>query len=176
MEFAVFRWLDGTRALRDVIALHRGQFGPARLTLRQLRAFVARLYQRGLLLPASSGQSEALWSRRETARWNRRLQTWANPLAIRLPGIDPARFVEKLYTWFGFCFRRSFLVATTIFVISAAAFLVSNIDLFASRLPTIDAFFTPTNLVLLSAAIACTKLLHELGHALAAHHFGGALQ
>ena len=172
MEFTIFRWLDGSRGLREIVSLHQQRFAPARLSVAQLRGFVARLYQRGLLLPASYSQADSLWNRRQRAQFVQRLQSVSNPLAIKVPGFDPARLVEWLYAWLKPLFTRTAMVLMSVSITLACLMLIANADQFAVRLPGLNAFFSPFNLLLLSVALAVTKVLHEFAHALTCHHFG----
>lgn len=171
-EFAIFRWLDGKRRLQEILELFEKSYAPRRLTLGQLRRFVASLHRRGLLLPNSNRQSDSLWDRRQRVLHDNRLQAIANPLAIRLPGIDPSEFVDRLHRALRFCFMPWAIMACGISMIAAFIFLLTQFDSLAVRVSEMDAFFSPSNLLLLSIALAATKVIHEFAHAVTCHHFG----
>ncbi|MEL6109939.1 MAG: HlyD family efflux transporter periplasmic adaptor subunit, partial [Planctomycetota bacterium] len=171
-EFAVFRWLDGVRGLQEVLELYRERFTPKRLAMGELRTFVATLHRRGLLRPNSARQSDALWERRQRSFWEGRIQSIANPLAIRLPGMDPSGFVARLHGAARVCFTPWAIAIAALSIVAAFVLLIARIDSFAGRALAMDAFFSPANLILLSAVLAGTKVVHEFAHAVACHHFG----
>ena len=57
--------------------------------------------------------------------------------------------------------------------LAAAALVFTHFDAFQARLPTFQQFFAGHNWLLLAAALAGAKVLHEFGHGLACKRFGG---
>ena len=58
-------------------------------------------------------------------------------------------------------------------VVYALSLVLGHFDEFRERLPELNAFVDPRNLVWLLLAIGVVKVLHEFGHAMACKHFGG---
>ena len=172
-EFSIFRWLDGKRTLNEIVSAFNKRFAPRRLSHHELRGFVDGLHQSGLVHFKSSDQGNRLWERGNRQRFEQRLAAFANPLAIRLPGINPLHLVDWLYRRCRWCFSWYAGLAAAMLVTVAAATFATRSDEFIARLPTIDAFLSPANLIALAIALAIVKVLHELGHALTCRHFGG---
>ena len=97
----------------------------------------------------------------------------ASPLFIRLPGIDPEPFLAWGYPRLRCLYSRVFLIACLLLVLAAMTLFVVQLDVVYRKLPTFQQFFSAQNLIWLMVALALTKVLHELAHALTCKHFGG---
>ncbi len=110
-------------------------------------------------------------------RAERRRREWfaaaANPLAIRLRGVDPERFLRWLEPRCRWLFSWWFLTACLAVVLGAGLLAAVQFDALRSRLPDFHTFFNARNVLWFALALAIAKGLHELGHALACKHFGG---
>ena len=172
-EFSLLRMLDGQTSFAEMRERFEQRFAPARIDLRRLESLISRFYRDGLLLAEASGQGEPLLERARQARRSSLLASTVNVLAIRFPGVDPQRFLDWLYPKCRWMFSP--VCAATCFALAVAALLLvlTQLDQLRDRLPEIEAFFRPNNLVWLALALAATKVLHELGHGLTCRHFGG---
>ena len=131
------------------------------------------LYQSGLLISDRPGQGPILQSRGRTRGRRDFRSQWLNPLAIRFRGIDPTRLFDVLYPIVRPFFSRAWLIASAVFILSAALLAAVRWPVLAAKLPTFEQFFTPGNLLLMTFLVAGIKVLHEFGHGLACRHFGG---
>lgn len=173
-EFALLQMLDGRATLDEIVQRYQREFAPQHLTPRQLLFFVDEARRNGLLLlerPPTQGRSPA----DERNRW-RRSTTWlkyANVLSLRLPGINPDRLLDAAYPFLRWMFSPLIVASGGLLVVAAVLLVTLRFDEFVDRLPERNAFLTPESLVWLAAALAATKVLHELAHAFACKHFGG---
>lgn len=172
-EFTIWSLLDGRATDTAISSELQARFPLCELDEIDVRSFAESLYLNGLAIGDVPGQGQHLLARRKKRQQQRFLQTCLNLLSIRFRGIDLTWFLNLLYPlfrWF-FCRTAIFVVAAIAAVASAIAFL--NFDLLSSQVLTMHEFFGPGSWLLLACTLAITKMLHELGHALACKHCGG---
>ncbi|MCO8120399.1 hypothetical protein NHH03_01525 [Stieleria sp. TO1_6] len=172
-EFAILQWLDGNTTLEQLKTRFEKQFAPQRMTVSKLHAFVAGLHRNGLVLSDVPGQGEQLLLRHRRQQRSDWTSSLANPLAIRLPGIDPARFLNWLYPKLWWVFTPTMAAACIALVLIALTVMLSNLHGFGTRLAEVNGLLSPGNLICLAIALALTKVIHEIGHAIACKHYGG---
>ncbi|HEY9107623.1 MAG TPA: hypothetical protein VIN58_13165, partial [Roseateles sp.] len=137
----------------------------------ELLALLGQLHGLDLLDPGTVPDlGEQRDREREHARkaWRQR---WLNPMALRLPLVDPDRWLEplvdRLRPWLG----RGAWIAWLAWVLPAVALaLLHGKELtqnFGEQLLAFD------NLILLALLFPLVKLLHELGHGIACKLHGG---
>jgi putative peptide zinc metalloprotease protein len=172
-EYAILMMLDGHASLADIKRHFDDRFAPRHVSLSQLQGYLAHLYQEGLALTEATDQGASLLKRKQSA--NRRLvaAALANPLAIRFRGVDPDAFLRWLYPRVRWMLSAWFALACILVLVAAGFLVLSQFDKVVARLPEFRAFLTPAAFVWLAVVLAGTKILHELGHALACRHFGG---
>jgi len=165
--------LDGRRSAEELKQAFDRRFAPQRITLEQLHQFLGMLHRSGLVIADVPDQGQQLDRRRRERRRRERTAAASNILAIRLPGVDPERLLTRLYPAVRWLFSP-LVIAVCCAAMGAAAMLVTvHWETFVSRLPAFHSFFAAENWLLLALVLAVTKVLHELGHALACKHFGG---
>ncbi|QDT63503.1 site-2 protease family protein [Calycomorphotria hydatis] len=172
-EFQLLQWLDGRRTIGELIAMFRERFPSVTLAPQRLSQFLAEMRQEGLLLAQTPKQGRLLLKsaqRRETTAWRNSL---LGILAIRFPGIDPQAILVELNHWVGWIFSRAGVLLGLMLVAFAGLALLGRWEEMYASLPTMNAFLTVDNLVLLLLVFAGVKVLHELGHGLAAIRCGG---
>ena len=172
-EHSVLIMLDGTVSLQEVRRRFEIEFAPQRLSLPQVQSFLSMLHSSGLVISDSPGQAEILVSRTRNLRSQRLLKRFSNVLAIKFRGFDPHGFLNWIVPQTRFLFAPWCVTLCVVFMLAAAVLAAVRIDTLQSRLPHFHEFFDGTNLILLAATLAVTKVLHELGHAVSCRHFGG---
>ena len=173
-EFALLQMLDGEATIDQLIARYHREFAPQHLTPRQLLFFIDQARKNGLLLlerpqTAVDERSEERTGLARGMRWLR----YANVLAIRLPGIDPDRFLDAAYPFVRWLFQPGMILVGGLLIVAAALLVTLRFDEFLERLPEREVFFTPQTILWLAAGLAVAKVVHELAHAFACKHFGG---
>lgn len=109
--------------------------------------------------------------RRRQQRRARRLGRIRNPLSVRIPLLDPDRFLETTLPLVRWCFTTPVLVVWI--GIIALAFALALINWNSLAYHAVYQVLTPNNLLLLVVIYPLVKLLHELGHGYAAKLEGG---
>lgn len=172
-EYALVQMLDGTVSLADLRRRFEAQFAPQRLRLADIERFVGRLHASGLLLSQSPGQGEVLLARAKNERRTKLRAALTNPLVIRFPGVDPERLLTWLYRRFWWLFHPLVVTACFLLIATAAALVTLEFRVFLARMPAMNEFFGPRNVLWLAGALLVCKVLHELGHGLTCKHFRG---
>ncbi|MCO6456515.1 MAG: HlyD family efflux transporter periplasmic adaptor subunit [Pirellulaceae bacterium] len=172
-EHAILQMLDGRASLEEIRNRFNERFAPWQLSARRLQAFIGTLYRSGLVLSTAAGQGEQLFERAGQRRRRERWQACGNPLAIRFRGVDAEPILDWLYPPLRWLFSGWVLAAWCLLVVTALALVAVQFDELQARLPDFQTFFASRNMLWLAVALGFTKVLHELGHALACRHFGG---
>ncbi len=104
----------------------------------------------------------------------RRDQTWKqwlmNPMSIKIPLIDPDRFLTRLVHLFRWVFSPVGLVLWLLVVIPAGLLAAQNWSPLTENL--VDRALVGSNLVVMALVFPFVKALHELGHGFAAKTWG----
>ena len=172
-EYAVLEMLDCQASTAEIIARFERRFAPRRLTPEHLQAFLARAHNDGLVVSDAAGQGAQLLTRRARERKRARLLQVSNLLAVRLPGLNPRPLLDALYPLVRGLLSKTAIVFGLSFVAAAIVLVITRFAQFEARLVDVQGFFTPRNAVFILLAVSLTKIVHELGHALACRHFGG---
>jgi putative peptide zinc metalloprotease protein len=172
-EFWIFERLDGRLGLAEIQAEFERAFAPKRLELHMLQSFLRQLHGEGLILSDAPGQGDVLTTRRVEVRRRTRRSSWLNPLMIRFRGIDPEPMLRRIYPEVRWLFSPTALGLYLAAICGALLLVFTHWRELVARLPSPADFFQPQNALWFAVAIGLTKLLHELGHALACKHFGG---
>jgi putative peptide zinc metalloprotease protein len=172
-EYVLLKMLDGRTSLEDLRRRLNQAIAPRRLSIEQVQGFLATLHRYGLVLAASPGQGEQLLLRQGETRRRQRFAALAGVLAIRFRGVNPRPLLDWLYPKCRFVFSPLFVGCALALAVAALVLVVVEFDTVAARLPDLRAIVGASNLPWLIVVLAATKILHELGHALACRHFGG---
>ncbi len=172
-EYFLLQRLDGTRSPQGLLEEFNRRFAPHSLTPQELASFTASLHDQGLVIADATGQAELLLKRRDEQTRRAWLERATGLLAMRFRGVDPDAFLNALYPYVAWFFSPIVFVAMLALIGSALGLAVSQFDVLQTRLPGLQDFFTPQNILLLSVTLAVVKVCHEMGHAFTCKHFGG---
>lgn len=172
-EYFVLSRLDGTQSLDSIRQAYQQRYAPTKVSAAELNQLLFRFHQLGLTLSDSALQGESLFQSRDQQRRKKRMQLFSSVLFIRFPGVDPEPLLKRLYPLVRPALGRLGILAYVILVAIGIIGLAIHSDRFAAQLPTIDAWLTVRSVLILGLVIGMTKVLHELGHAIACKHFGG---
>ncbi|MCP3883600.1 MAG: HlyD family efflux transporter periplasmic adaptor subunit [Sulfitobacter sp.] len=147
--------------------------GEKTLTQAQAIQLLAQLYKADVLLTDVSPDTRELFNRQYSSEKRQRLQRWKSPLAIRVPLIDPDRFIvatlplaRKVFSVWGMLFWLFFVGSSVVAAFLHWPELTQNLA---------DRVLAGQNILILLLTFPIVKLFHELGHAYAARINGGEI-
>ncbi len=168
---SIISLMDGKRTLQQVWESACRQLGDDMPTQDEMISLLGRLHRADVLQADLLPDIGDLHERQRTGRRKKILQQFKSPLGIRIPLLDPERFLQWSYPfvspflgWFGAAVWLSVVVTASMLAAVHWESLTSNV---ADRLLAAD------NLILLVLVYPLVKLLHELGHAYAVKRWGG---
>ena len=171
-EYFILRMLDGQNSADDITRAFAEKFSPQKLVNRELFQFIGSLYRGSLLVSDAPGQATALRKRSEKIRKQELRGKFTNILALRLRGFDPDRLLNLLTRYFGWLFSVPAALLACLLVLSAVGLIFTHFEQFQNKLPGFQDFFSGQNWFILGITLACTKVIHELGHGIACKRFG----
>jgi putative peptide zinc metalloprotease protein len=169
--YALVGQMDGARTVQqmwDAVQRRDADTAPSQdETIRLL----GQLHAADLLIADLAPDSGEIAERHDKQRAQRLRQRLAQPLAVRIPLVDPDAFlarwlwlVRPLFGWLGLLLWAAVVATGGVLAASHWQALTGNL---------VDRVLSAQSLVLLVVAYPLVKTVHELGHAFAAKRFGG---
>lgn len=171
-EYQILQLLDGQNSADAITQAFAEMFAPQKLTNRELFQFIGSLYRGSLVVSDTSGQAITLKNRAEELRKRTRRNKFTNVLAFRLRGFDPGCLLKQLTKYFGWLFSTPAVFLAFLLMVSAVGLILTHFEQFQGKLPSFQEFFSGSNWLILGLTLACTKVIHELGHGIACTRFG----
>lgn len=172
-QFKILELLDGTRSLEQLRDDLKTYFPTLQVTLSDIQQLITDLYKKCLVISHRPGQGASVIRERRKERNQKIKQTMMSLLYLRLPGWDPERTLQWMYPYLKWMFYKPVVWTAMLFTVSAWLMLGAQFDEFQSRLPEFQSFFGWPNLIYLWATLGIAKIIHEFGHGLSCHHYGG---
>ncbi len=172
-EVFIMRRIDGRNTLAEIKEQYDEKFAPHRISQQEILGFCHSLYQRGLLVASADNQAEGLLKRKQKQAWMQGASLPLQVLAIRLPGVDPERFLTATVGTIRWLFRPTTVWLVMAFAAMALLLGLPNAESITARMPSESEFFRGENLIVLLVTFALVKVLHELGHAYCCKALGG---
>lgn len=176
-EHFLLTHLNACQSLEELREAFQRRFAPRELRAGELENLIVDWSFKQLLL------TDPLL----IAEWRRRLGTpslasrpargwhgiFASPLVIRFRGWNPQRFLDGLTPWLGWIYTGEFLVVALLVMLSAGLIAIAELPSLLHELQQLPLLFGPEHWLLVVVCLGLTKVLHELGHAVTCHHYGG---
>ncbi|MEI8194447.1 MAG: hypothetical protein WCI73_00915 [Phycisphaerae bacterium] len=164
--------LDGQRSVGDAWKLCNEQLGDDAPTQGETIQLLGQLYTSNLLQAELPADTYGLFNRYKK-RVRRELQSYLmNLMFIRIPLLDPDRFLEKWMPLFGWIFSWFGLVVW-LGLMAAAFHSLANVPNWTTELFSQSSnVLNPNNLIGLYICFAVIKGCHEFGHAFSCRKFG----
>jgi putative peptide zinc metalloprotease protein len=163
--------MDGRRTVSEIWTRVGETLGENQPTQEEIIRLLAQLHSADLLLSKLPPNMEELNERADTHTRRALMTRIRNPMALRLPLLDPDRFlnatlpfVRPLFTTAGFVGWVVLVMIGIVMGAMNAAAVSGNLD---------DQLFTAQNVALMLLAYPLVKAFHELGHAYATKVWGG---
>ena len=170
---AALQMLDGNVSLDQLKTELERRFPTRSLQYGEIQSLIGMLHQSGLVVADAKGQGDQLYKRRAEQRRKIILGQLSSILWIRLPGVDPERFLAWMHPKVRWFFSTPCMFACSLLALSALSLVTIHYGEFYAKLPSLQQFFSAENVVWLMLALALVKIVHELGHGMACKHFGG---
>jgi putative peptide zinc metalloprotease protein len=162
--------MDGTRSVQELWDAAIARFGDDAPTQDELIRLLGQLHGADVLQVEVAPDVAELLRRSEQARRRSLLQK-LSPLSLRIPLLDPDRWLERwvhlyrpLFGWGG---------AVLWLAVVGSALIVAGAHWRELTEDVSDRLLAPQNLVVMMLVFPVVKLLHELGHACATRAWGG---
>ncbi|MEN8205402.1 MAG: peptidase M50 [Pseudomonadota bacterium] len=167
----VISLLDGKRSVQEIWDQACTALGDDVLTQDDMIKLLAQLHSSDVLTGDVPPDLDEMSERASKQRRRKLTMSFINPLAIRIPILDPDAFltatmpmVRKLFGWFGL----------TLFVsVVGYALLLAGVHWSELTTNITDRVLATESLLLLLVTYPFVKALHELGHGYAVKRWGG---
>ena len=163
--------MDGQRTVQQIWHAVSTRLGDDAPTQQDVIDLLSMLHSADLLQCDVTPNSLEIFRRfekQQRSRWTRSLM---NPLSLRIPLIDPDRFLERWLDWVRPLFGWRGLIPWLAVVGTAA--LLAGAHWPELTEDVADRALAPQNLLLLWLSYPILKAFHELGHAFATKVWGG---
>ena len=169
--YLVITLMDGQRTVEQVWERACIELGDDVLTQDEFVLLLAQLHSSDVLQADTAPDLTELGIRAARVERRTRVMGFLNPLAIRIPLLDPERFLSRLYPVVRPLF--SWLGALVYLGIVASALVLVGMHWDPLTGNLIDRVLVFENLIVLLVSYPVVKSLHELGHGFAVKHWGG---
>lgn len=139
------------------------------VTEQDLLGMIAFLEQNFLLQPTTSAGNQRIVSAHAAGRPGWASWLLKNYLFIRVPLVQPERFLKMSLPIVELLFSRTFLVVAVSAALTAFYLLSQQWDIF---LHSFTSYRSLEGILIVGCAIPIAKIVHELGHAFTAHRYG----
>ncbi len=165
------KMIDGERTINDIWQQLQDKHGDSALSQDEVVQLLGKLYFSDHLLSEHMPDIGELINRRNRERKQKFKSRFANPMSIRVPLLDPDKFLEK---WMGLAkplFTIQAAVICSLLLILAILQALQNWERLSNHF--LDNALSSSNLLVLFMVYPLVKGLHELGHAFAVKRWGG---
>jgi len=170
-SYFVISQFDGNRTMEEIWQNTCAQLNDDSLSQDEIIRLMGQLHAADILQTDSIPDIEEMVTRGESQRFKKRVTSVLNPLALRVPLLDPDGFlrvteplVRPLFSIFG-------AIAYLALIIYGVVLAVLNWDGLTENL--LDRVLSTESLALLLITYPVVKAIHELGHAYTIKRWGG---
>ncbi len=168
-EYAIFEAITPSRALSDIFEDLVKREVMTRDSEEAFYRFIVTLHRFNFLnLPVSD--DKLLYRRHEMRQRARRTERLTSFLFLRIPLINPDRFLQSTINYVRPLFTRWFFAVWMVLMLVAGTVAFHQGD---RLFQPVEGVLLTHNLPLLMVILVGLKVLHEFGHAYACKHFGG---
>ncbi|RKY27101.1 MAG: hypothetical protein DRP79_03815 [Planctomycetota bacterium] len=171
LEHTVASLMDGTNTIEEICAKVAERTGGLQIPKETVAEFAATLRRANLLANTFPDDAAVLFKTLKFRRKMRGLRSKIkNILYVKIPLVDPDKFLNKTYPYFSFIFTKGFIVFAAIVFLLAARIVAAEWDQLVSGL---EGLLTLENLFYFWLLFIIVKVIHEMGHAYTCKHYGG---
>jgi putative peptide zinc metalloprotease protein len=170
-SYLIVGLMNGKRSIDRLWELSSLRLGEEMPTHEEMLQLLASLYQANLVGMDTSGDIGELFERGKDAERKRWMSKLKSPLSIKIPMIDPERFLLATQKYVKPFFSVFFLLFWCLLMISMLTLVGQYWDELTENVS--DRVLAADNLLLLWLIYPIIKLLHELGHGYCIKRGGG---
>ncbi|MEM1340779.1 MAG: PqqD family peptide modification chaperone [Pseudomonadota bacterium] len=170
-SFFITSLLDGKRTLDEIWSIICAQLEDASLTQDKVLELLGQLHNADVLYADSVPDIQEMVDRGHKLRTKKKVMSVLNPLALRVPLLDPENFLKLTMPLVRPFLSLPGLVLYLAVVIYGASLAVTHWDALTSNM--LDRLLTTENLFLILVTYPVVKAIHELGHAYTITRWGG---
>jgi putative peptide zinc metalloprotease protein len=163
--------MDGKRTVADLWESANRQLGEAAPTQDEMIQLLGQLHAADLLQSDVTPDVAELFARHEKEVSAKVRRSYGNPMAIRIPLLDPDRFLNRFQGLIRLLWGPVGAAIWCLTVIPAVLLIAPYWDAMSNGFT--DRVLSMDNLIVLYFAFPVIKALHELGHAMAIKARGG---
>ena len=172
--YSIVAAMDGVKPVESLWMQANAAGQEDACTKSEMVDLLVQLHAADLLQAGVTPDSAALFERHKKKRWEKWKQWLMNPLSLKIPVIDPEpalrRWAPSFYWWFS---QRG-LAVWLLLVLPALVLAGQHWGELTKGLS--DNVLSASNLLVMAFVYPVVKLLHELGHAVAAKAWGGQVR
>lgn len=169
--YLIIGLLDGKRTVQQIWEAACERLGDDMPTQDEVVSLLSQLHRADVLQSDLPPDIDDLRQRRQKSRRSRLWSNLRSPLAIRIPLLDPERFLSRTLPWIRPMYTGFGAVLWLAMLIWALTQAAIHWDTLTADLS--DRILSLENLALLWLAYPLIKALHEFGHAYAVKRWGG---
>jgi putative peptide zinc metalloprotease protein len=170
-SYFIIGLMDGKRSLQEIWEAACEKLGDDMPTQDEMITLLSQLHQADVLQSDTIPDTDSLQRRHQRGRSAKFWNTLRSPLAVRLPIMDPDRFLEKTKGFIRPLFSFPAALIWLFLVITAVSLTFIHWEELTSNLA--DRVFSLENLLIFWLIYPVVKALHECGHAYAVKRWGG---
>lgn len=170
-SFFITTLLDGQRTLDEVWSIICAQLEDASLTQDKVLELLGQLHNADVLYADSVPDIQEMVDRGHKMRTKKKVMSVLNPLALRVPLLDPENFLKLTMPIVRPFLSLPGLLVYLAVVIYGASLAVTHWDGLTSNM--LDRLLTTENIFLILVTYPLVKAIHELGHAYTITRWGG---
>ena len=163
--------MDGFRTVQEIWDSAMVRFGDDAPTQDEMLRLLGQLHSADVLQSEVTPDLAELLRRANRTRKKTRMQMLLSPMSVKIPLIDPDRFLERWLPWYQPLFGWGAAIIWCLVV--GAAIFGAGVHWSELTENLADRVLAPQNLLLIFLTFPVVKLLHEFGHACATKAWGG---
>lgn len=170
-SYLIVGLMNGERTIDRLWELSSHRLGEEMPTHEELLQLLASLYKANLVGMDISGDISELFERGQDAERQRWFAKLKSPLSIKIPLVDPERFLVATQRYMKLFFTKIFLLIWCALIINTLVITGQNWDELTKNVT--DRVLAADNLMLMWLIYPLIKLVHELGHGYCVKRGGG---
>lgn len=169
--YGFIRLINGSRTVNEIWERLQDRLGDDAPTQQEVITLLGQLYHADHLLADLAPDVEELIDRRRSERRKLFFSRIGNPLAIRIPLLDPDRWLTRLVPLARPLFTKTAAAAGLCVMLLALLEMMRYWPLLSRH--ALEHALSPYNLLIIWIVYPLVKAVHEFGHAIAVKKWGG---